>query len=85
MKFNDKNQNSLMYIQNIDQTEKYNLPSNNASSINKLNPMTTLTLTDLKKLNLEKKNKTIIYSYFYLYYKKNKKKNNNINKILLFI
>ena len=55
MKFNDKNQNSLMYIQNIDQTEKYNLPSNNASSINQLNPMTTLTLTDLKKLNLEKK------------------------------
>jgi len=67
MKFNDKNQNSLMYIQNIDQTEKYNLPSNNASSINQLNPMTTLTLTDLKKLNLEKKNKTSIFGSFFVH------------------
>ena len=74
MKFNDKNQNSLMYIQNIDQTEKYNLPSNNASSINQLNPMTTLTLTDLKKLNLEKKNKTSIFGSFFEHDKEKKNK-----------
>ena len=85
MKFNDKNQNSLMYIQNIDQTEKYNLPSNNASSINQLNPMTTLTLTDLKKLNLEKKNKTSIFGSFFEHDKEKKIKNKNFNNRLSFI
>ena len=62
MENDSNNQNSLLFIQSIDKSNKYNLPSNNTSSMNQLNS-TTFTGNNLKKTNV--RNKSSIFGSFF--------------------
>ena len=64
MENESNNQNSLICIQSIDKSNKYNLPSNNTSSLNQLNS-TTFTGNNLKKINVKLRNKSSIFGSFF--------------------
>jgi hypothetical protein len=72
------NQNSLNYIQSIDKSNKYYLPSNNTSSLNQLNS-TSITGNNLKKNNFLLKNKSSIFGSFYQ--KEEIRKKRNLKKL----
>jgi hypothetical protein len=59
--------NSLICIQTLDKNIKYNLLSNNTSSINQLNPTNSgsFTSSNLMKSNLRTRNKGSIFGNFF--------------------
>ena len=65
MEIDNNNQNSNTCFQSADQTQKYNLPSNNTSSIMQLNLNNLLSRDDIKIVNLKRKNKSSIFGSFY--------------------
>ena len=78
MENESNNQNSLICIQSIDKSNKYNLPSNNTSSLNQLNS-TSITGNNLKKNNFLLKNKSSIFGSFYQ--KEEIRKKRNLKKL----
>ena len=74
---NNNNQNSNIGIQIVEQTQKYNLQSNNASSMMYLDPKNLFLGNDIKGFNLKRKNKSSIFGSFF---ENEKKINNNTNR-----